>query len=76
MAYVDVSKNFHLFSFFSLFIISDYKELEYELPYLNDVPKNPTASDMFPVVFVKEIRPSFPKHWLNEKVSWIYYVLF
>lgn len=50
----------------------DYKELEYQLPYLDDVPKNPNPSHMFPVVFVKGIRPSIPKHWRSEKVSWSY----
>ena len=56
-------------SFFLLLLSSDVDEMEYELPYLKDVPKNPTSSDMFPVVFVEGIRPSFPQHWENEKVG-------
>ena len=42
---------------------------EYELPYLEDVPKNPTSTDMFPIVCEKGKRPPLPSQWKGIEVS-------
>eukprot|EP00111_Clytia_hemisphaerica_P006082 TCONS_00017634-protein len=40
---------------------------EYELPYKDDVPSNPSATDMKPVVCTEGRRPPIPPHWENDE---------
>ncbi|GAB6028167.1 hypothetical protein CHUAL_002373 [Chamberlinius hualienensis] len=40
---------------------------EYQLPYYNDVPTDPSFEDMRDVICVKKIRPSIPTRWTRDE---------
>lgn len=49
---------------------------EYQLPYHELVPTDPSYEDMREVVCIKRLRPSFPNRWTSDEVKYIkiYYV--
>ena len=42
---------------------------EYQLPYYDLVPSDPSFEDMREVVCIKKLRPSFPSRWSGDEVS-------
>ena len=48
---------------------------EYQLPYHELVPTDPSYDDMREVVCIKRLRPSFPNRWTSDEVKWIWSVL-
>jgi bone morphogenetic protein receptor type-1B len=42
---------------------------DYQLPYFNCVPSDPSFEDMHEVVCVKRIRPHIPPRWESEEVG-------
>lgn len=43
---------------------------EYQLPYYNMVPSDPSYEDMREVVCVKRLRPIVSNRWNSDEVSW------
>lgn len=41
---------------------------EYQLPYHDSVPSDPSYEDMKEVVCIKRLRPSFPNRWTSDEV--------
>jgi serine/threonine protein kinase len=41
---------------------------EYQQPYFDCVPSDPSFDDMYNVVCVKKVRPDIQSHWLTEEV--------
>ena len=41
---------------------------EYQLPYHDLVPSDPSYEDMREVVCTKRLRPSFPNRWSSDEV--------
>lgn len=41
---------------------------EYQLPYHDSVPTDPSYEDMKEVVCIKRLRPSFPNRWTSDEV--------
>lgn len=41
---------------------------EYQLPYHELVPTDPSYEDMKEVVCIKRLRPSFPNRWTSDEV--------
>ena len=48
---------------------------EYELPYYDCVPNDPSFDDMYEAVCVKGIRPDIPVRWYSDEVWNIYVIL-
>lgn len=44
---------------------------EYQLPYHELVPTDPSYEDMREVVCIKRLRPSFPNRWTSDEVIYI-----
>lgn len=44
---------------------------EYQLPYHELVPTDPSYEDMREVVCIKRLRPSFPNRWTSDEVKYI-----
>jgi bone morphogenetic protein receptor type-1B len=42
---------------------------DYQLPYFNCVPSDPSFEDMHEVVCIKRIRPHIPPRWESEEVG-------
>lgn len=42
---------------------------EYQLPYHDLVPTDPSYEDMKEVVCIKRLRPSFPNRWTSDEVQ-------
>lgn len=42
---------------------------EYQLPYHDMVPTDPSYEDMREVVCIKRLRPSFPNRWSSDEVK-------
>lgn len=42
---------------------------EYQLPYANRVPHDPTIEEMKKLVSIEEYRPPIPNNWLSDEVS-------
>lgn len=42
---------------------------EYQLPYHDLVPSDPSYEDMREIVCIKRLRPSFPNRWSSDEVS-------
>lgn len=41
---------------------------EYQLPYHDLVPSDPSYEDMREIVCIKKLRPSFPSRWSGDEV--------
>jgi hypothetical protein len=41
---------------------------EYQLPYHDLVPSDPSYEDMREIVCIKKLRPSFPNRWSSDEV--------
>jgi len=41
---------------------------EYQLPYHDLVPSDPSYEDMREIVCIKRLRPSFPNRWSSDEV--------
>lgn len=52
-----------------LFIVGILEE--YQLPYHDLVPTDPSYEDMREVVCIKRLRPSFPNRWTSDEVKYI-----
>lgn len=57
-------------------VLESYKYLplsgiveEYQLPYHDLVPSDPSYEDMREIVCIKRLRPSFPNRWSSDEVS-------
>lgn len=46
-----------------------YSPEDYQQPYYDCVPFDPSFDDMYNVVCVKKVRPDIPPHWYNEEVT-------
>lgn len=44
---------------------------EYQLPYHDLVPTDPSYEDMREVVCIKRLRPSFPNRWTSDEVKYM-----
>ena len=42
---------------------------DYQLPYFDCVPNDPSFEDMHEIVCLKRVRPSIPPRWESEEVS-------
>lgn len=52
--------------FCTLFVVGILEE--YQLPYHELVPTDPSYEDMKEVVCIKRLRPSFPNRWTSDEV--------
>lgn len=52
--------------FCNLFVVGIIEE--YQLPYHELVPTDPSYEDMKEVVCIKRLRPSFPNRWTSDEV--------
>lgn len=50
-----------------------YGSEDYQQPYYDCVPSDPSFDDMYNVVCVKKVRPDIPPHWYTEEVSDVSY---
>lgn len=57
------SADSHIYLFFSTGIVE-----EYQLPYHDLVPTDPSYEDMREVVCIKKQRPSFANRWSSDEV--------
>lgn len=48
---------------------------EYQLPFFDMVPSDPTIEEMRRVVCVDRLRPSIPNRWYSCQVSLFFYAL-
>lgn len=58
MHFIYFTSNFHLIPFHILGVVA-----EYQLPFYEFVPTNPSFEDMKKVVCVDQTRPDIPKYW-------------
>lgn len=61
------------YDFMKLFLIGILEE--YQLPYHDLVPTDPSYEDMREVVCIKRLRPSFPNRWTSDEVRYATYTL-
>lgn len=57
-----------MFFFGDLFVVGILEE--YQLPYHELVPTDPSYEDMREVVCIKRLRPSFPNRWTSDEVKY------
>lgn len=46
---------------------------DYQLPYYDCVPSDPSFDDMYYVVCVKKVRPDIQSHWQTEEVNLFFF---
>lgn len=47
---------------------------EYQLPYYDVVPTDPSYEDMREVVCIKKQRPSLANHWSSDEVLYMLFI--
>lgn len=57
----------HAYKYLEYVFLSGIVE-EYQLPYYDLVPTDPSYEDMREVVCIKKQRPSFPNRWSSDEV--------
>ena len=72
---IEISSENSLLDFYFLFTENNLIKIifsgiveEYQLPYHDLVPSDPSYEDMREIVCIKKLRPSFPNRWSSDEV--------